>query len=181
MKVSVYGLLSALLVLGITSCDDDPPVPDPLTENFTLTIENVQSGKSYLQSGATGFLAPGDSETVTFEAGIGSYLSLATMLVQSNDWFVGFRGNGMGLFDEDGHALPSRIVSGMAAVLDAGTEIDQAPSFGGHQAPRQSGANTGPMEGVVRAYHEATRAIPVASSPNAASRSVGSSKRSAAS
>ena len=145
MKACVYGLLSALLIFGIASCDDDPPVPGPVTQNFTLTIENVQSGKSYLQSGATGFLAPGDSETITFEAGIGASLSLATMLVQSNDLFYGFDQEGLALYEENGSPVTGDVTSELS-LWDAGTEINEEPGTGANQPPRQAGPNTGDDE-----------------------------------
>jgi hypothetical protein len=65
------------------------------------------------------------------------------MFVQSNDWFVATADNGMVLFDIDGNP-----VSGSVPVYlwDAGTEEDEPVGEGPNQAPRQSGANTGPED-----------------------------------
>ncbi len=141
MKTLVYGLLLATVGVGMIACDDDDPMTVPLT-GFTLTIENVQTGKPYLESGTTGFLAPGESETVGFNAGIGTSLSLATMFVQSNDLFYGFDQEGMGLYDENGAAVTGDV-SSQISLWDAGTEVNEEPGTGENQPPRQSGPNTG--------------------------------------
>lgn len=141
MKTRVYGLILAAIGLGMISCDDDDPIPVPLTE-FTLTIENIQTGKAYLESGTTGFLAPGESETISFNAGIGSFLSLATMFVQSNDLFYGFDQEGLSLYDANGNAVSGDVTS-QIDLWDAGTEVNEEPGIGDNQAPRQAGPNSG--------------------------------------
>ena len=80
-----------LATLTLAACNNDDDDVNPVSEDFTLTIENVQSGTSYLNSGTTGFLAPGESESFSFHAGRGHYLTIATMFVQSNDLFYGKR------------------------------------------------------------------------------------------
>ena len=74
----------------------------------------------------------------------GDRLSLATMFVQSNDWF--FALNNVPLFDDDGQAIEGNL-TGAANLWEAGTEVNQAPGFGSNQAPRQAGPNTGPSQG----------------------------------
>jgi hypothetical protein len=133
--------MMAAVCIGFVGCDDDDPVVLP-TETFTLTIENVQTGKGYLQSGTTGFLAPGDSESVSFNAGIGSSLSLATMYVQSNDLFYAFDQEGLSLYDGNGAAVTGDV-TGSINLWDAGTEVNEEPGVGGNQPPRQTGPNTG--------------------------------------
>ena len=71
------------------------------------------------------------------------FLSLATMLVQSNDWFVATPANGVPLFDDDRNPVSGTIP---VHVFDAGTEADEPLGVGTHQAPRQNGPNSGPAD-----------------------------------
>ncbi len=83
----------------------------------------------------------------------GDHLSLATMFVQSNDWF--FSVSNLPLFEANGRAL-SGDITGYARLYDAGTELNEEPGFGPNQAPRQAGPNTGPAEnGVIHAVEDA--------------------------
>ena len=87
---------------------------------------------------------PGESYSFTFTAEPGDRLSFATMLVQSNDLFFAPAEAGIDLFS--GGAVNGDI-TGMVLLWDAGTEANEEPGIGLNQAPRQSGANTGAMEG----------------------------------
>ena len=81
------------------------------------------------------------------------YLSFATMFVQSNDLFIGPGEAGIALFDMDGMAMMGmQDVTAELQLWDAGTEANEEPGVGAHQAPRQSAANTGlpEIEGIVR-------------------------------
>lgn len=89
---------------------------------------------------------PGGAYTFSFSAKEGDLLSFATMLVQSNDWFVG--ANELALFI-NGTAISGDITN-RVNLYESGTELDEYPGAGGNQAPRQSGPNTGVEEsGVV--------------------------------
>ena len=93
-------------------------------------------------------LFAGESVTFTVMAVPGDRLQLETMFVQSNDWFYGFTGGGLALFDGD---EPVRgDVTSRLAVYDAGTEADTAPGTGPDQKPVQSATATdvGPDEAV---------------------------------
>lgn len=92
-KRSLLFALMAVFILSACDKDDNEVTPEE-SANFTVTIENVLTPRLYSQSGSTGFLAPGDQESVEFHAGKGSYLSFATMYVQSNDLFYGFEDRG---------------------------------------------------------------------------------------
>lgn len=95
---------------------------------------------------AAGPIMPTGSYSFTFNAQEGENLSFATMLVQSNDWFIGL--DNMALFT-NGVALSGDITAQLK-VYDSGTEVDEYAGAGINQAPRQSGANTGTAEnGVV--------------------------------
>jgi len=118
--------------------------------NFTVTIENVMEGRDFFDSGTTGLILPDESATYTFNAGVGHYLSFATMFVQSNDLFFGPADNGVALYNENGMPLTGDITE-MIDLWDAGTEVNEAPGEGANQAPRQSGPDTGDTEnGVVQ-------------------------------
>ena len=89
---------------------------------------------------------PSGNYSFEITASPGDHLSLATMFVQSNDWF--FSLNNIPLWNADG-GLVSGDVSSAVKLYDAGSEVDQTPGFGSNQAPRQAGPNSGPSEGGV--------------------------------
>ena len=96
-----------------------------------------------------GALAPGAAYEFTVTAMEGDYLSLATMLVQSNDLFIAPDGMGIALFS-NGSAVTGDVTSSLR-IWDAGTEANEQPGVGLNQAPRQAGANSGTDEmGLVR-------------------------------
>jgi hypothetical protein len=88
---------------------------------------------------------PGEDYSFTFTAMPGERLSLATMLVQSNDLFYAPAESGLALFDAAGMAV-SGDITGMLLLWDAGTETNEFPGVGPNQAPRQDGADTGDAE-----------------------------------
>jgi hypothetical protein len=87
-------------------------------------------------------VGPGASYEFSFEAASDEYLSLATMLVQTNDLFYAPNGMGIMLFDNSGSPISGDITS-QFKLWDAGTEVNEEPGVGLNQAPRQSGANSG--------------------------------------
>lgn len=89
-------------------------------------------------------LFPGEYYEFSFEAQEGDHLSLASMLVQSNDLFVAFDDMGIALFN-NGVAKTGDVTS-MLKIWDAGTEVNEYPGAGNNQAPRQAGPNTGTSE-----------------------------------
>lgn len=95
---------------------------------------------------AAGPIGPTDTYKFTFTATKGEYLSFATMLIQSNDLFIGTAGTGMALWSGD-NPISGEITSSLK-IWDAGTEVNQFPGAGDNQAPRQSAANTGTDESV---------------------------------
>ncbi|RUT77648.1 spondin domain-containing protein [Ancylomarina longa] len=84
---------------------------------------------------------PGGMYEFSFEASEGDYLSIASMLVQSNDLFVSFDDMGIALFN-NGQPLSGDLTA-MLMLRDAGTEQNEFPGAGNNQAPRQVSANTG--------------------------------------
>jgi hypothetical protein len=116
-----------------------------------MTLANSLAGKTSVSaSGAfdtavgasgPGAIGPGGSYQFSFAASSGENLSLATMFVQSNDWFYGFIPDGLSLFS---NGLPiSGDVTSQVFLYDAGTEADEYPGAGLNQVIRQSGLNTG--------------------------------------
>jgi hypothetical protein len=86
---------------------------------------------------------PGQEFTVSAKPG--DRLSFATMFVQSNDKFYAPEKGGISLFDEGGAAVSGDFTASVR-LFDAGTELDEQPGSGAHQAPRQNGPNNGPTE-----------------------------------
>ena len=78
-------------------------------------------------------LFAGESATFTVTARPGDRLQIETMFVQSNDWFYGFTGGGLELFD--GGTPVSGDVTSRLAVYDSGTEEDTAPGTGPTMLP----------------------------------------------
>lgn len=103
---------------------------------------------------------PGLSYEWTFQASRGERLILATMFLESNDWFFAPDPTGIPLFNAVGRPLEGEITD-LVHLWDAGTEADQPPGTGPDQAPRQESPNSGDDEnGVVRAVLDET-SIPI--------------------
>ena len=139
---NVLGYVALISLIALSSCNDDDDNPVVASSTFTVTIENVFEGKDYFSNGTTGFIAPGASESFSFNAGKGHYLSFATMFVQSNDLFYAPGENGIALYDANGNAVTGNVTS-MINLWDAGTEVNEAPGVGSNQPPRQADSNTG--------------------------------------
>ncbi len=91
-----------------------------------------------------GAIGPGGSYMFSFSAEEGESLSLATMFVQSNDWFYSFGGEGLTLFN---NGVPvSGEVTEHVFLYDVGSEEDEFPGAGLHQVIRQSGIDSGPQD-----------------------------------
>ncbi|MBC8191449.1 MAG: spondin domain-containing protein [FCB group bacterium] len=117
--------------------------PSSLAAALTASSMYTASGAFNIPVGAAGpgALAPGASYEFVITAMEGDYLSLATMLVQSNDLFVAPSGMGIALFN-DGTAMTGDVTSYLS-IWDAGTEVNETPGIGLNQAPRQAGAGAG--------------------------------------
>ena len=117
-----------------------------------------------------GLLQSGDTYTFSFFTDRDApRLSLAFMLVESNDWFVATPTDGIPLFQADGSAISGPI---QVHLYDAGTEEDEPVGEGSNQAPRQVAPNTGPAddEPAVRRVeaHEASDWVTVKVTPRVA-------------
>jgi hypothetical protein len=123
--------------------DGDPSV---LVTSLSGMKDISNSGAFNTPVGASGpgALFPDNSYTFTFTAKEGDYLSLATMLVQSNDLFYAFADGGIALFT-NGIAKTGNVTS-QIILWDAGTEVNEFPGAGKNQ-PVRGGGNSGPAEG----------------------------------
>ena len=113
-----------------------------------------------VNASAPGPILPGGAYEFEFDADQGDYLSLASMLVQTNDIFIAPAPAGIALFDGDGNPISGDITS-QVPLWDVGSEMNEAPGMGPNQAPRQAAANTGPAEGGVSAFSNTTRGLPL--------------------
>ncbi len=107
-------------------------------------------GDTPASAGEPGPAGPGSSYSFEIEAKPGDYLWFATMYVFSNDLIFAPSGSGIPLFDSSGNPELGQVdvMSDISRIvlLDAGTEVNEAPRYGPNQAHRQSGPNTGTPE-----------------------------------
>lgn len=128
---------------------------DPMELVQKLEMDGLMGGAVAvpMESDQPAPIAPGESYEFTVEASAGQRLSLATMFVQSNDLFYAPGETGIPLFEDDEPV--SGDVTEQFALWDAGTEQNEEPGTGSHQAPRQMEMNSGPSEdGSVRSIME---------------------------
>lgn len=120
--------------------DGDPTLLLSTVEGYRgvrdATVFNTPDGAS-----DPGPALPGDTYSFVVTGNPGDRLVFATMIVQSNDAFVGPGTGGIDLFP--GGAPLTGDITNSLVVWDAGTEVDEFPGAGPNQAPRQAGPNTG--------------------------------------
>jgi hypothetical protein len=150
-KRSGLWLLSLPPALMLAGCDNTSVTKPTAPTTFQVTVQNVSKVYDFPNSGSfttpvgsdgAGPALPGQVFEVTFEAPPGSRLSFATMFAQSNDFFYAPDGDGIALWDDQGHQVTGDVTD-QVHLWDAGTEINQEPGVGPDQAPRQSAPNTG--------------------------------------
>lgn len=127
-----------------------PPLPGTKSTMLASAANVSQSGVFQSPGGPTntpGIFA-GETATFTITASPGDRLQIATMFVQSNDWFYGFGNGGLALFS--GNTPASGDVTSQLGLYDAGTEQDTPPGTGAFQKPVQDpmAMNVGPSESV---------------------------------
>jgi len=167
-SISIAWSLFLVAALAVSGCSTGGPMVEeiddadagmelPMTDEptrFRVNITNVSTAHSFLSSGIIntpvgntmpGPLFPGGSYETLFAAAPGDHLSLASMMIQSNDLFFSMNQWGVPLFNEDGTPR-STDLTGELNLYDAGTEANQELGTGSHQAPRQSGADDGPID-----------------------------------
>ncbi|ELZ26880.1 hypothetical protein C475_08096 [Halosimplex carlsbadense 2-9-1] len=134
---------------GLESLAEDGS-PGRLVSSLRDRDSVVEAGKRAVPIGADGPgpLLPGGTyefETESYDSDRSLSLSLVTMFVQSNDLFYSLGGpSGLALF-ADGQPTNGNV-NDRVALWDAGTEINQEPGVGDHQAPRQRAKGVGDVE-----------------------------------
>lgn len=131
--------------LGLEDIAEDG-TPGPLN----MALENkagLYADAFAVPAGATdpAPIFPGDSYEFMIAAAPGSYLSFATMFIQSNDLFLGPDVNGIPLFDGNGDPAFGDVTD-QVLLWDGGTELNEQPGVGMNQAPRQTGPDTGNLD-----------------------------------
>ncbi len=108
-------------------------------------IESVQSASGVTLFGiaqtpvgemGAGLLAPGLQYKADIAANDGESLSLILAFLQGNDLVIGTSDRGIRLFDGNGEPISGDITS-QFALIDVGTEVNEAPGEGPNQDPRQ--------------------------------------------
>lgn len=114
------------------------------TDFTEVGIFNDPVGNNVLNLG--GKLVQGDKYEFSFEANIGDHLSIATMLVETNDLFFAFDDRGLELFP-NGQPINGEVTNQLQ-LWDSGTEKNEFPGAGAFQ-PIRNGAKEGAEEGGV--------------------------------
>lgn len=128
----------------------------------------VSSMVDHVDVAGAGPTLPGESTTfsVTPKQSASTRLSLAAMVGQSNDAFIGTLPSGVSLFDPSGQPLAAETVRAnlmrSLRIWDAGTEANEVPGAGPNQAPRQPMPDTGPSDpdNHIRIYADSYSDIP---------------------
>lgn len=113
--------------------------------NPTALLESLSNNQLVLSSGQLPLIPPGGTETITLEAGYGTFFNFANMFVQSNDLFYAFDEDGIHLFEPDGSPINGDFTR-LVWLWDVGREQNQEPYIGSFQPPRQSTPGEGEEE-----------------------------------
>lgn len=131
--------------------DDDDDDVDTVGRDFALRIENIAPWtvlKNGTQTSTTvgeeGPAAVGEAFEIRFTAGNNHFVSFATMLGESNDWFFAPGPEGIPLYS--GGVPISGDVTRFVRLWDAGTELDQEPGVGNATGGLQPMRNFGEVD-----------------------------------
>jgi hypothetical protein len=148
--------------MGLETLAEDGSPADLVSSYMDDTNASAVGAATTPVGGSMGPAAPGESYEFSVTPDMDNpYLTIASMVVNSNDAFLAFPG-GLPLLDDTGATRPTedieRDIRRMLGVWDAGTEINEVPGVGPNQAPRQSGGDTGPADpdNTVRLYSDVT-------------------------
>lgn len=118
--------------------------PDELVSELEMEAVHAGAAAVPVDGDDPAPIGPGGAYEFTVEAHEGQRLSLATMFVQSNDLFYAPPAEGIPLFEME-EPIEGEVTDQLV-LWDAGTEANEEPGVGGHQAPRQMEADSGPEE-----------------------------------
>ncbi len=145
---AVYTMSNPIYSVGQSSsvdleslAEDGDPSGFPGSLNGVSGVESFDIFTTPMGGASPAPIFPGEQYTFEFDAQPGDKLVFATMLVQSNDLFIG------GVIDlfQNGPPVSGDITSQLH-LYDAMTEVNEYPGAGINQAPRQSGPDTGTSE-----------------------------------
>lgn len=125
----------ALLALSFTACKKDDNHSSSSVHTGTITIDNVINSKNLVESGTfmnTGsspLIMPGESVSFTFSASPGQAISFACMYGASNDLFFAPENPGIMLYDSERKPVEGDV-SGDIKLWDNGTRVNQQPGAG---------------------------------------------------
>ena len=153
---TVHQELNPLFTLGQTASIGLQRLAEDGGPGDLVAMLSGDRGAAAIGRGASGpgpIAPPAGNYSFEVMANPGDLLSLATMFVQSNDWFCAL--HNQPLFDASGEPIRGDFTH-VVHLYDAGTEVNQPIGFGSNQAPRQAGPNTGLSEaGVVQLVTQA--------------------------
>lgn len=138
------------ITAGLERLVEDGTV-DPLNAEFAAAGNGVAQGAILGTALTPGPIDPGESASFTLDldsnAASSQYFSYASMVIPSNDFFIG-NGNPLAhrIFDDSGNFIGTDFVVSGAQVLDGGSEVNDElaanTAFFGQEAP-----DTGVVEG----------------------------------
>lgn len=108
-------------------------------------LQSAQAFNTPVGADGPGPAFSGDAYEVTFAAQPGQSVSLASMLIETNDQFIGTDANGIELFDENGKPKGGDITD-LLPVWDAGTEANEPVGSGPNQPMRTPGPEASPPD-----------------------------------
>lgn len=131
-----FSILALLVLVAFSACQKDETPTVTYTNTSKGANDSLVLGTKFVikNKWKMGGLPPGQSDTTYFSAADGERLTMATMLVESNDWF----------FTLSEIKLSTSInvsdISTVASTWDSGTEVDGVAA---DQPMNQAGPNTG--------------------------------------
>ncbi|SEW42334.1 hypothetical protein SAMN05421841_2942 [Chryseobacterium wanjuense] len=145
---------------SLSSCDDRDNMMENLSQQRTITFENVVVPKDFVQSGrfqgaGTPIIAPGQSVTIKFSAGKAQSLMFATMYGASKDWFFAFKQPGIKLFDNNGNAITGDV-SSEVLLWDNGTKNNATGQAENNPIAQVPGVNASQLMKLDLAFDDAS-------------------------
>lgn len=145
---------------SLSSCDDRDNMMENLSQQRTITFENVVVPKDFVQSGrfqgaGTPIIAPGQSVTIKFSAGKAQSLMFATMYGASKDWFFVSKQPGIKLFDNNGNAITGDV-SSEVLLWDNGTKNNATGQAENNPIAQVPGVNASQLMKLDLAFDDAS-------------------------
>ncbi|PKF75317.1 spondin domain-containing protein [Chryseobacterium sp. PMSZPI] len=126
LKTAVFAA-GIITTFTLSSCSDSDNDMMNMSDQKTITFENVVTPKDFVESGSfqgigtPPIIKPGQSVSIKFSAGKAQSLMFATMYGASKDWFFASKQPGIKLFDNNGNAITGDVSSSVL-LWDNGTK-----------------------------------------------------------